>query len=64
VLRRRAQQTGLESAPELRRLELWQHWDHRLPNNAFVRRQLELAKKSHFDRESRLNFFRNYASKG
>ncbi len=23
------------------RLDLWQHWDHKLPNNPFVRRQLE-----------------------
>jgi tetratricopeptide (TPR) repeat protein/tRNA A-37 threonylcarbamoyl transferase component Bud32 len=28
---------------EARRLELWQHWDGQLPNNAFVRRQLAAA---------------------
>ncbi len=41
ALRRRAHQTGLASALETRRLELWQHWDRKLPNNAFIRRQLE-----------------------
>ena len=25
---------------DLRRRELWQHWDHRLPHNGFVQRQL------------------------
>ena len=28
---------------ELRRLELWEQWDRKLPNNAFVRRQLAAA---------------------
>jgi tetratricopeptide (TPR) repeat protein len=28
---------------EARRLELWQHWDRQLPNNAFVRHQLQAA---------------------
>jgi serine/threonine protein kinase len=28
---------------ETQRLELWRHWDSQLPNNAFVRRQLEAA---------------------
>ncbi len=28
---------------ESRRLELWRHWDRKLPNNAFVRRQFEAA---------------------
>jgi hypothetical protein len=41
ALRRRAHQTDLASALETRRLELWRHWDRKLPNNAFVRRQLE-----------------------
>ena len=27
---------------EARRLDLWRQWDHTLPNNEFVRRQLEL----------------------
>jgi tetratricopeptide (TPR) repeat protein len=27
-----------------RRLELWQHWESQLPNNAFVHRQLEAAR--------------------
>jgi hypothetical protein len=28
---------------EARRLELWQHWTARFPNNTFMRRQLEAA---------------------
>jgi tetratricopeptide (TPR) repeat protein len=69
ALRRRANQTGIASALETRRLELWRHWDRKLPNNAFVRHQLEAAtpalrKNRHFERESRLNFLRDYASKG
>ena len=29
---------------EASRLELWRHWDRKLPNNPFVRRQLEAAR--------------------
>jgi tetratricopeptide (TPR) repeat protein len=43
ALHRRAGQTEPESALEARRLELWQHWDAKLPNNSFVRRQLDAA---------------------
>lgn len=43
-LHRRAGQADLAAALEARRLELWQHWDSKLPNNAFVRRQLEAAR--------------------
>jgi tetratricopeptide (TPR) repeat protein len=34
-----------DSAAELQKrlMELWQHWDSKLPNNTFVRRQLEAA---------------------
>lgn len=32
-----------EAAIDARRLDLWQHWDQKLPNNAFVRRQLNAA---------------------
>jgi serine/threonine protein kinase len=33
---------GEEAAPlEARRLELWRHWDRKLPNNPFVRQQLD-----------------------
>ena len=41
ALRRRSHETSLASALETQRLELWRHWDRKLPNNAFVRRQLE-----------------------
>jgi hypothetical protein len=30
----------LASALEAKRLELWQHWDQKLTNNLFVRRQI------------------------
>ena len=43
ALYRRAGQAGLASAPEARRRELWEAWDRKLANNAFVRRQLEAA---------------------
>jgi tetratricopeptide (TPR) repeat protein len=43
ALHRRGHQTGLASALEIRRLELWRHWDRQLSNNAFVRRQLKAA---------------------
>jgi hypothetical protein len=39
-LYRRAGQTVRAESMETRRLELWRHWDRKLPNNAFVRRQL------------------------
>jgi hypothetical protein len=39
----RTGQRDLRSAFEARRLTLWRHWDSRLPNNNFVRRQLKLA---------------------
>jgi serine/threonine protein kinase/tetratricopeptide (TPR) repeat protein len=41
---RRAQLPDQASAMERRRLALWQKWDQRLPNNPFVRRQLEAAR--------------------
>jgi hypothetical protein len=31
------------SAMQLRRLQLWQHWDRKLPNNPFVTRQRDAA---------------------
>jgi hypothetical protein len=31
------------AALERRRLDLWQRWKQKLPNNAFVRQQLEAA---------------------
>jgi hypothetical protein len=39
-LHRRMGQPARASGVESRRLELWQHWDRKLPNNAFVRRQI------------------------
>ena len=38
-LHRRAGQSSLASAIA-RRLDLWKHWDRKLPNNSFVRRQI------------------------
>ena len=43
ALYRRAGQTEAESAIDTRRQQLWRHWDARLPNNSFVRRQLDAA---------------------
>ena len=37
---RRAGQTSVAAGLEARRLQLWQQWDSKLPNNSFVRRQL------------------------
>jgi len=42
-LARQAQVRELAAGLESRRLELWRHWDLRLPGNPFVRRQLEAA---------------------
>jgi hypothetical protein len=39
-LHRRIGQSSLASGFESRRLELWQQWDRKLPNNSFVRRQI------------------------
>jgi tetratricopeptide (TPR) repeat protein/predicted Ser/Thr protein kinase len=41
ALHRRAGQPDLASALETHRLQLWQTWKQKLPQNAFVRRQLE-----------------------
>jgi len=40
---RRAGQAGVASTLEGRRRELWEAWDRKLPDNAFVRRQLQSA---------------------
>jgi hypothetical protein len=42
-LDRRIGRTDLASALESRRLAVWLHWDSKLPNNGFVRRQLAAA---------------------
>jgi tetratricopeptide (TPR) repeat protein len=39
-LYRRMGRPARASGVESRRLELWQHWNRKLPNNAFVRRQI------------------------
>jgi hypothetical protein len=31
---------------DARRLQLWRHWDARLPHNGFIDRQLQAAKKA------------------
>ena len=41
-LQRRAGHADLASALETRGRDLWKQWDRKLPNNAFVRRQLDL----------------------
>jgi len=40
VLHRRHGRTDLASALDARRLELWRHWDRKLPNHPFVLRQI------------------------
>jgi serine/threonine protein kinase len=42
-LHRRAGQADAATALESLRRDLWQHWDRKLPNNAFVRRQVEAS---------------------
>jgi hypothetical protein len=39
ILYRRARLANLASSIEARRLDLWRHWDRKLPNNPFVLRQ-------------------------
>jgi hypothetical protein len=43
-LYRRAGRVAEANELAAHRLELWQHWDQRLPNNPFVRRQLAAAR--------------------
>jgi hypothetical protein len=43
VLYRRAGNPALASDLESRRLNLWRLWDHKLPHNSFVDRQLRAA---------------------
>jgi tetratricopeptide (TPR) repeat protein len=45
-LDRRTGRNDHASALEARRLDLWRHWDVKLPNNSFVRRQLAAATRS------------------
>jgi tetratricopeptide (TPR) repeat protein len=43
ALYRRAGDTAKATDMESRRLDLWRHWNRKLPNNPFVHRQLEAA---------------------
>jgi hypothetical protein len=43
AVQRRARRADLASPLEARRLDLWRHWERQLPDNSFVRRQLEAA---------------------
>jgi tetratricopeptide (TPR) repeat protein len=43
AVERRAGRADLASPLEARRLDIWRHWDRQLPNNSFVRRQLDAA---------------------
>jgi serine/threonine protein kinase len=42
---RRAGDTVKADSFRARRLELWQHWDDKFPNNAFVHRQIEASNR-------------------
>jgi hypothetical protein len=44
ALYRRSGQRDRGKALSALRVELWHHWDRKLPNNSFVRRQLEAAR--------------------
>ncbi len=44
ALHQQAGQTDLASTLRARSRDLWQHWDDKLPQNVFVRRQLEAAR--------------------
>jgi tetratricopeptide (TPR) repeat protein len=46
LYRRTGQSDGAQEMSG-RRLELWLHWDRRLPRNGFVRRQLESARRQY-----------------
>ena len=45
ALDRRNSRSGDAVALNAHRLELWKHWESKLPNNPFVRRQLEAARQ-------------------
>jgi len=45
ALYRRAGDTAKATDMESRRVDLWRRWDSKLPNNPFVRRQLEAARR-------------------
>jgi len=45
-LARQANRDGLAAEMESLRLDLWLHWDAKLPGNAFVRRQLDAARSA------------------
>jgi len=41
---RRTGATAKANAMEARRLDLWHRWDKKLPNNTFIRRELEATR--------------------
>jgi tetratricopeptide (TPR) repeat protein len=45
VLNRRVGQTDAAAQLASRRLELWQSWDQNLPNNSYIHRQVEAARR-------------------
>jgi hypothetical protein len=44
MLHRRMGRTDKAEPLEADRLDLWQHWNRKLPNNPFVHRELEAAR--------------------
>jgi hypothetical protein len=50
VLYRRAGDQGRAAAMDNRRVELWSHWQSALPQNGYIRRQLEAARAPAADR--------------
>jgi len=54
-LYRRAGQPELAERVEMKRLELWQHWNTQLPNNEFLRRQLSSASRIPGEPASRMS---------
>jgi hypothetical protein len=50
VLYRRAGDQSKAAAMDNRRVELWSHWQSALPQNTYIRRQLEAARRPAGDR--------------
>jgi len=46
LLYRRTGESAKAENMKARRLELWLHWDQKVANNAFVRRQLDAASRT------------------
>jgi hypothetical protein len=45
ILHRRNNEPAKAVELDTRRLELWRHWERKLPDNSFVQRQLETLRK-------------------